>query len=173
VTLFWYSDIDIFLSLVFLPAQRDCRLRIFSYLYRYQQYLSSPIFSLLFRNHKKTWKSSLGEIRHLEQGERAGTADHGCDRVTRVYAVETGFGFPARWLADGAQVEVGYAECVGTSTSLHGAHSRRGGGWSAFQTCSCFSVFKCIFKGTGTRDLIWLKVVSLDRSWLVGLTDNL
>ena len=24
-------------------------------------------------------------------------------------------------------------------------------------------------KGTGTRDLIWLKVVSLDRSWLVGL----
>ena len=28
-------------------------------------------------------------------------------------------------------------------------------------------------KGTGTRDLIWLKVVSLDRSWLVGLTDNL
>ena len=29
------------------------------------------------------------------------------------------------------------------------------------------------FKGIGTRDLIWLKVVSLDRSWLVGLTDNL
>ena len=29
-----------------------------------------------------------------------------------------------------------------------------------------------IFKGTGTRDLIWLKVVSLDRSWLVGLTDD-
>jgi len=28
-------------------------------------------------------------------------------------------------------------------------------------------------KGTGTRDLIWLKVVSLDRSWLVGLTDDL
>ena len=27
-------------------------------------------------------------------------------------------------------------------------------------------------KGTGTRDLIWLKVVSLDRSWLVGLTDD-
>ena len=25
-----------------------------------------------------------------------------------------------------------------------------------------------IFKGTGTRDLIWLKVVSLDRFWLVG-----
>jgi len=24
-------------------------------------------------------------------------------------------------------------------------------------------------KGTGTRDLIWLKVVSLDRFWLVGL----
>ena len=30
-----------------------------------------------------------------------------------------------------------------------------------------------ILKGTGTRDLIWLKVVSLDRSWLVGLMDNL
>ena len=30
-----------------------------------------------------------------------------------------------------------------------------------------------LFKGTGTRDLIWLKVVSLDRSWLVGLTDDL
>ena len=29
------------------------------------------------------------------------------------------------------------------------------------------------FKGTGTRDLIWLKVVSLDRYWLVGLTDDL
>ena len=28
-------------------------------------------------------------------------------------------------------------------------------------------------KGTVTRDLIWLKVVSLDRSWLVGLTDDL
>ena len=28
-------------------------------------------------------------------------------------------------------------------------------------------------KGIGTRDLIWLKVVSLDRSWLVGLTDDL
>ena len=28
-------------------------------------------------------------------------------------------------------------------------------------------------KGTGTRDLIWLKVVSLDRPWLVGLTDDL
>ena len=28
-----------------------------------------------------------------------------------------------------------------------------------------------IFKGTGTQYLIWLKVVSLDRSWLVGLTD--
>ena len=32
---------------------------------------------------------------------------------------------------------------------------------------------KALFKGTGTRDLIWLKVVSLDRSWLVGLTDDL
>ena len=30
-----------------------------------------------------------------------------------------------------------------------------------------------ILKGTGTRDLIWLKVVSLDRSWLVGLTDDI
>ena len=28
-------------------------------------------------------------------------------------------------------------------------------------------------KGTGTRDLIWLKVVSLDRSWLVGLTGDI
>jgi len=28
------------------------------------------------------------------------------------------------------------------------------------------------FKGTGTRDLIWLKKVSLDRSWLVWLTDD-
>ena len=28
-------------------------------------------------------------------------------------------------------------------------------------------------KGTGTPDLIRLKVVSLDRSWLVGLTDDL
>ena len=37
------------------------------------------------------------------------------------------------------------------------------------QKLQCF----CPFKGTGTRDLIWLKVVSLDRSWLVGLTDNL
>ena len=26
-------------------------------------------------------------------------------------------------------------------------------------------------KGTGTRDLIWLKVVSLERSWWVGLTE--
>ena len=26
-------------------------------------------------------------------------------------------------------------------------------------------------KGTGTRDFIWLKAVSLDRSWLVGLMD--
>jgi len=30
-----------------------------------------------------------------------------------------------------------------------------------------------LIKGTGTRDLIWLKVVSLDRSWLVGLTEDL
>ena len=28
-------------------------------------------------------------------------------------------------------------------------------------------------KGTGTQDLIWLKVASLDRSWLVGLLNNL
>ena len=28
-------------------------------------------------------------------------------------------------------------------------------------------------KGTGTQDLIGLKVVSLDRSWLVGLTDDI
>ena len=28
-------------------------------------------------------------------------------------------------------------------------------------------------KGTGARDLIWLKVVSLDRSGLVGLMDDL
>jgi len=32
---------------------------------------------------------------------------------------------------------------------------------------------KLNLKGTGTRDLIWLKVVSLDRSWLVGLTDDI
>ena len=29
-----------------------------------------------------------------------------------------------------------------------------------------------MLNGTGTRDLIWLKVVSFDRSWLVGLTDD-
>ena len=34
-------------------------------------------------------------------------------------------------------------------------------------------IVKRLLKGTGTRDLIWLKVVSLDRSWLVGLTDDL
>jgi len=28
-------------------------------------------------------------------------------------------------------------------------------------------------KETGTRDLIWLKVVSLDRSWLEGLLEDL
>ena len=33
--------------------------------------------------------------------------------------------------------------------------------------------FPSPLKGTGTRDLIWLKVLSLDRSWLVGLTDDL
>ena len=32
---------------------------------------------------------------------------------------------------------------------------------------------RVVFEGTGTRDLIWLKVVSLDRSWLVGLMDDL
>ena len=31
----------------------------------------------------------------------------------------------------------------------------------------------CPFKGTGTQDLIWLKVVSLERSWWVGLTEDL
>jgi len=30
-----------------------------------------------------------------------------------------------------------------------------------------------VIKGTGTRDLIWLKVVSLERSWWVGLTEDL
>ena len=35
------------------------------------------------------------------------------------------------------------------------------------------SIDRSPFKGTGTRDLIWLKVVSLDRSWLVGLTDDI
>ena len=34
-------------------------------------------------------------------------------------------------------------------------------------------LLKASVKGTGTRDLIWIKVVSLDRSWLVGLTDDL
>ena len=34
-------------------------------------------------------------------------------------------------------------------------------------------IIDIILKGTGTRDLIWLKVASLDRSWLVGLTDDL
>ena len=35
--------------------------------------------------------------------------------------------------------------------------------------------FSCdiAIKGTGTQDLIWRKVVSLDRSWLVGLMDEL
>ena len=36
-----------------------------------------------------------------------------------------------------------------------------------------YSTWYGILKETGTRDLIWLKVVSLDRSWLVGLTDDL
>ena len=40
--------------------------------------------------------------------------------------------------------------------------------WHIFLYINCIS-----FKGTGTRDSIWLKVVSLDRSWLVGLTDDL
>ena len=30
-----------------------------------------------------------------------------------------------------------------------------------------------MIKGTETQDLIWLKVVSLDISWLVGLTDDI
>ena len=36
-----------------------------------------------------------------------------------------------------------------------------------------FILGTCWVKGTGTRDLIWLKVVLLDRSWLAGLTDDL
>jgi len=36
------------------------------------------------------------------------------------------------------------------------------------------SKFECIYsKGQGHENLIWLKVVSLDRSWLVGLTDDI
>ena len=35
------------------------------------------------------------------------------------------------------------------------------------------SYLHVILKGTGTRDLIWLKVVSLERSWWVGLTEDL
>ena len=35
------------------------------------------------------------------------------------------------------------------------------------------NIFLAPFKGTGTRDLIWLKVEYLDSSWLVGLTDDL
>jgi len=31
----------------------------------------------------------------------------------------------------------------------------------------------CPFKGTGTRDLIWLKAATLDRSWWVGFTNDL
>ena len=34
-------------------------------------------------------------------------------------------------------------------------------------------MYEGLIKGTGTQDLIWLKVVSLDRSWLVGLTEDL
>jgi len=36
-----------------------------------------------------------------------------------------------------------------------------------------FGIAILCLKGTGTRDLIWLTVVLLDRSWLVGLTDDL
>jgi len=40
--------------------------------------------------------------------------------------------------------------------------------------CGKHIFFKFILlKGTGTQDLIWIKVLSLDRSRLVGLTDNL
>ena len=42
--------------------------------------------------------------------------------------------------------------------------------WNGRHYCRCLVGH---VKGTGTRDLIWLKVVSLDRSWLVGLTDDL
>ena len=55
----------------------------------------------------------------------------------------------------------------------------RGGGREQALEYSLVPVLICENKdnnrnvqGTGTRDLIWLKVVSLDRSWLVGLTDN-
>ena len=41
------------------------------------------------------------------------------------------------------------------------------------EVCLCFFPLVLTLKGTGTRDLIWLKVLSLDRSWLVGLTDDL
>ena len=37
----------------------------------------------------------------------------------------------------------------------------------------CYISFIKLLKGTGTRDLIWLKVVSLERSWWVGLTEDL
>ena len=47
----------------------------------------------------------------------------------------------------------------------------------AFGCKAQFSVnitcFHFLLKGTWTRDLIWLKAVSLDRSWLEGLTDDL
>ena len=36
-----------------------------------------------------------------------------------------------------------------------------------------FEGWRTVLKVTGARDLIWLKVVSLDRSWLVGLTEDL
>ena len=46
------------------------------------------------------------------------------------------------------------------------------GGWAGAAFSKFHTCFIC-FKGKGTRDLIWLKVVSMDRSWLVGLTDDL
>jgi len=36
-----------------------------------------------------------------------------------------------------------------------------------------FLLARLSFKGTVSRDLNWLKALSLDRSWLVGLTDDL
>jgi len=36
-----------------------------------------------------------------------------------------------------------------------------------------FLFIELSLKGAGTRDLIWLKVVSLERSWWVGLTEDL
>ena len=45
--------------------------------------------------------------------------------------------------------------------------------WTSARDMISLFVHFIPLKGTGTRDLIWLKVVSLDGSWLVGLTDDL